>query len=71
MKVDLIQSDCVVANHARWRVVHELFERLRHAPRNVWHAELNAVAPGDPALAYEVLSLLVADESVEESQVES
>jgi hypothetical protein len=36
----------------------------------VWHAELNAVAPGDPALAYEVLSLLVADESVEESQVE-
>ena len=49
MKVDLIQSDCLAAHHARWRVVHELFERLRHAPRNVWHAELNAVAPGDPA----------------------
>lgn len=68
MNVDLVHTESLPAHHARWQLVHDLFERLRQTPRSTWHAELNAVAPEDPALAYEVLSLLVADESVERAQ---
>lgn len=71
MKVDLVQTESLPVHHARWQLVHELFERLRQTPRSMWHAELNAVVPRDPALAYDVLSLLVADESVERSQVDA
>ncbi len=71
MNVDLVHTESLPAHHARWQLVHDLFERLRHVPRSSWHAELNAALPDDPSMAYEVLSLLVADESVERSQVES
>jgi len=71
MKVDRVQYASSLTNCARWQLVHEFFEQLRHAPRSAWHTELKAVASDDPALAYEVLSLLVADQSVEDSQVHS
>lgn len=71
MKSDVVQPDCRAECQARWQAVHDLFERLRHVPRSAWHAELNAALPGDPSMAYEVLSLLVADESIESPQVHS
>ncbi len=67
MKVE-VKTPSVPVDQERWQRVHALFERLRHSDRSAWHAELHAAAPADPALAYEVLSLLVADESVEASQ---
>ncbi|MEY4183507.1 MAG: hypothetical protein RLZZ217_2133 [Planctomycetota bacterium] len=67
MKVEVIAPSASV-DQQRWQRVHALFERLRHVERSAWHAELHAAAPEDPALAYEVLSLLVANESVVESQ---
>ena len=70
MKVEVEASSASV-DQQRWERVHALFERLRHVERSAWHAELHAAAPEDPALAYEVLSLLVADESVEASQDQS
>jgi hypothetical protein len=70
MKVE-VDASSVPVDQERWQRVHELFERLRHVERSAWHAALHAAAPDDPALAYEVLSLLVADESVIESQDQS
>lgn len=70
MKVDM-EASKVAPHQERWQRVHDWFERLRKVPRSAWHAELNAALPDDPALAYEVLSLLVADESVEQSQADS
>jgi hypothetical protein len=70
MKVEANASSEPV-DQERWQRVHELFERLRHVERSAWHAALHAAAPDDPALAYEVLSLLVADESVLGSQDQS
>ena len=67
MKVEVIAPSASV-DQQRWQRVHALFDRLRQVERSAWHAELHVAAPEDPALAYEVLSLLVANESVVESQ---
>ncbi|NBX36974.1 MAG: hypothetical protein EBR10_07100 [Planctomycetes bacterium] len=67
----LDSSAAAASQVERLQEVRLLFERVRDRPRNEWHAVLSAALPHDPALAYEVLSLLVADESVIESQDQS
>jgi hypothetical protein len=67
MKVE-VKTPSVPIDQERWQRVHALFDRLRQVERSAWHAQLHAAAPDDPALAYEVLSLLVANESVVASQ---
>ncbi len=47
-----------------WRKVVELFITFNARPRHEWHRGLIEACPNDAALAYEVLSLLVAAESV-------
>ncbi len=47
-----------------WRRVVELFIKFNERPRHEWHRALTEACPDDPSLAYEVLSLLVAAESV-------
>ncbi len=47
-----------------WRRVVALFIEFNARPRHEWHSGLTEACAGDRALAYEVLSLLVAAESV-------
>lgn len=54
----------------RWQHVHTLFERLRHMPRTHWPIELNDIRAADPSVACDVLTLLVADESIRMAKIE-
>ena len=53
----------------RWQHVHTMFERLRHIPRTHWHSELNDIRAADPSVACDVLTLLVADESIRTAEI--
>lgn len=66
----LDSSASAASEVARWQDVRHVFERVRVQPRNEWHAALSAAFPDDPSMAYEVLSLLVADESVQRGTTE-
>ena len=55
---------------SRWHHVHTLFERMRHMPRSAWHNELIDIRAADPSVACDVLTLLVADESIRMAKVE-
>lgn len=57
-------------NQLRWHHVHTLFERIRHMPRRHWHAELYDIGAADPSVACDVLTLLVADESIRMAKIE-
>ena len=57
-------------SQARWHHVHTMFERLRHMPRHAWQVELKALGAADPSVACDVLTLLVADESIRLTKVE-
>lgn len=56
---------------ARWQHVHTMFERMRHMPRKDWPAELSDIRAADPSVACDVLTLLLADESIRQAQIES
>lgn len=47
-----------------WEEVQRLFDLCRERPRDAWHAILRAECPGRDGLAFEVLTLLVAAESL-------
>jgi len=47
-----------------WAEVQRLFDLCRERPRDAWHAILRAECPGRDGLAFEVLTLLVAAESL-------
>lgn len=55
---------------ARWQHVHTMFERLRHLPRHAWQFELKSIGAADPSVACDVLTLLVADESIRLAKIE-
>jgi hypothetical protein len=57
-------------SHTRWQHVHVMFERMRHMPRSRWQTELNDIRAADPSVACDVLTLLLADESIRMSKVE-
>lgn len=57
-------------SQARWHHVHMMFERIRHMPRSAWHGELNDIRAADPSVACDVLTLLVADESIRMAKIE-
>ncbi len=57
-------------NQIRWQHVHMMFERIRHMPRSAWHSELNDIQAADPSVACDVLTLLVADESIRMAKIE-
>lgn len=52
---------------ARWGRIHALYNDLQPIPRSDWHALLTRECGDDAGLAYEVLSLLVADETAREA----
>lgn len=54
----------------RWQHVRTMFERLRHLSRSEWQVELKALGAADPSVACDVLTLLVADESIRLTKVE-
>ncbi len=59
----MTDSATIHLKRARWERVRELFEQLRNQPSHEWHALLSQHADDDPTIAYEVLSLLLADSS--------
>ena len=71
MVIDASSAGLAPVEQERWQRVHEVFDRLRQRPRCEWHAALSSEVCDDPSMAYEVLSLLVANESVEGSQIHS
>lgn len=70
MVIDASSAGLAPVEKERWQRVHDVFDRLRKRPRCEWHAALSAEVSDDPSMAYEVLSLLVANESIEGSQVQ-
>lgn len=71
MVIDASSAGLAPVEQERWQRVHDVFDRLRQRPRCEWHAALSSEVSDDPSMAYEVLSLLVANESVEGSQIHS
>lgn len=53
-----------VASRGRWDEIQRLFERCRALPRDEWHRALREECAGRESLAFEVLTLLVADEQL-------
>jgi hypothetical protein len=47
-----------------------MFERLRHMSRSNWQVELKSIGAADPSVACDVLTLLVADESIRMAKIE-
>lgn len=52
------------ADRARWDEIQRLFELCRERPRDEWHRVLREQCGGREALAFEVMTLLVADEQL-------
>lgn len=52
------------ADRARWDEIQRLFELCRQRPRDAWHRVLCEECGPREGLAFEVLSLLVASESL-------
>lgn len=52
------------ASRRRWDEIQRLFERCRCLPRDAWHRVLREECAGRESLAFEVLTLLVADEQL-------
>lgn len=52
------------ADRARWDEIQRLFELCRERPRDEWHRVLRELCGGREALAFEVMTLLVADEQL-------
>jgi hypothetical protein len=57
-------------SQARWHHVHTMFERMRHMSRSDWQMELKSIGAADPSVACDVLTLLVADESIRMAKIE-
>jgi len=52
------------ADRARWDEIQRLFELCRERPRDEWHRVLRELCGGREGLAFEVMTLLVADEQL-------
>ncbi len=71
MVIDSNSAGLAPVERERWQRVHDVFDRLRQRPRCEWHAALSVEVADDRSMAYEILSLLVANESIEDLQVQS
>lgn len=63
-----MQSDTAITSveHPReqhWARSQELFAQLSTVPSSEWDAQLRELAQGDRQLAYEVISLLIANQT--------